>query len=189
MNHSTMKMCLCGRRGPAIPRMLFAMMLIAMPLAATTARVYVTNHAGTTISVVDPVTNKVVQEIKDIEVPEAVQFSPDGSRVYITQAPEKFLIVLDRKTGKQIKKVAISGKPNDLAITDDGKWLLVCISETPGALDVVDTTSLERVKSIATKSRLHDVVLTRDGKYAVTTSPGGKSVVVFDLQKQEVAGG
>jgi YVTN family beta-propeller protein len=46
-------------------------MLLAMPLAASTARIYVTNHAGTTISVVDPATNKVVQEIKDIEVPES----------------------------------------------------------------------------------------------------------------------
>ena len=50
--------------------------LLAMPLAAGTARVYITNHAGTTISVVDPATNRVVQEIKDIEVPESVGFSP-----------------------------------------------------------------------------------------------------------------
>lgn len=162
-------------------------LLVAAPLTARTVRVYVTNLAGTTISVVDPATNTVVQEIKDIEVPESVQFSPDGSRVYITQGPENVLTVLDQKTQNIIKKVPISGHANDLAVTKDGKYVLICISETPGALDIIDTTSLEKVKSIPTKSRLHDIVLTRDGKYAVATSPQGKSAIVFDLRSQEPA--
>lgn len=162
-------------------------LLIAMPLAASTVRVYVTNLAGTTISVVDPETNKVVEEIKNIEVPESVQFSPDGSRVYITQGPENFLTVLDQKTQKLIKKVLISGHANDLAITRDGKYALICISETPGALDIIDTTTLEKVKSIPTKNRLHDVVLSADGKYAVADSPQGKFAIVFDLRTLEPA--
>ncbi len=75
--------------------------LLAMPLAAATARIYITNHAGTTISIIDPKGNKVVGEIKDIEVPEAVDFSPDGSRLYITQGPDNVVTVIDRKTGKR----------------------------------------------------------------------------------------
>jgi YVTN family beta-propeller protein len=162
-------------------------MLIALPVAASTVRVYVTNLAGTTISVVDPETNKVVQEIKNIEVPESVQFSPDGSRLYITQGPENVLTVLDRKTEKLVKQVPISGHANDLAVTKDGKYVLICISETPGALDIIDTTSLEKVKTIPTKSRLHDIVLTGDGKYAVADSPQGKFAIVFDLRSLEPA--
>jgi DNA-binding beta-propeller fold protein YncE len=72
-------------------------MLLAMPLAASTVRIYIPNHAGTTIQIVDPTSNKVVDEIKDIENPEAVSFSPDGSRVYITQGSENVLNVFDRK--------------------------------------------------------------------------------------------
>jgi YVTN family beta-propeller protein len=186
MNLTTVKSCLgkMGRLG--IPWMVLVM-LLAMPLAASTVRVYVTNLAGTTISVVDPATNTVVQEIKDIEVPESVQFSPDGSRVYITQGPENVLTVLDRKTNKVIKKVPISGHANDLAVTKDGKFVLVCISETPGALDIIDTTALQKVKSIPTKARLHDIVLSKDGKYAVADSPQGKFAIVFDLRTQEPA--
>ena len=182
MNLTTMKIFLCKLRNLGIP-----WILLAMPLAAGTVRIYITNHAGTTISVIDSATNKVVQEIKDIEVPEAVQSSPDGSRVYITQAPEHVLTVVDRKTGKQIKKVPISGHANDMAVTQDGKLILVCISEVPGALDIIDSTSLEKVKSIPTESRLHDIVVTRDGKYAVATSPNAKAVIVFDLQRQQIA--
>jgi YVTN family beta-propeller protein len=182
MNLITTKRCLCKLSYVGFP-----FLLLAMPLVASTVRIYVTNLAGTTISVVDPATNKVVQEIKDIEVPESVRFSPDGSRVYITQGPENVLTVLDQKTQKLIKKVPISGHANDLAVTRDGKYVLICIAETPGALDIIDTTSLEKVKSIPTKNRLHDIVLTPDGKYAIATSPQGKFAIVFDLRSQETA--
>jgi|ERR1700730_1532169 len=182
MKLTTTKRCLSRLSYLGIPSM-----LLAMPLMASTVRIYVTNLAGTTISVVDPVSNKVVEEIKDIEVPESVQFSPDGSRLYITQGPENVLTVLDRKTEKLIKRVPISGHANDLAVTKDGKYVLVCISETPGALDIIDTTSLEKIKSIPTKNRLHDIVLTADGKYAVADSPQGKFAIVFDLRSLEPA--
>jgi YVTN family beta-propeller protein len=161
--------------------------LIALPVAARTVHIYVTNLAGTTISVVDADTNKVVQQIKDIEVPESVQPSPDGSRLYITQGPENVLTVLDRKTQKVIKKVPISGHANDMAVTKDGKYALVCISEFPGALDIIDTNTLEKIKTIPTKSRLHDIVLTGDSRYAVADSPQGKFAIAFDLKTLEPA--
>jgi len=162
-------------------------MLLAMPLAASTVRIYIPNHAGTTIQIVDPTSNKVVDEIKDIENPEAVSFSPDGSRVYITQGSENVLNVFDRKTGKLIKKVPISGFANDMKATKDGRLILVCIAENPGALDIIDAASLERVKSIPTKSGLHDIDVTPDSKYAVASAPVGKFITVFDLQSVQVA--
>jgi YVTN family beta-propeller protein len=161
--------------------------LIAMPLAAATSRIYVNNFGGTTIDVIDPATNKIVQVIKGIEAPEASQFSPDGTRVYITYGAEKFLDVVDRKTGKQIKKVPLSGYANDMRVTKDGKRVLICIHEIPGSLDIIDTTSLEKVKSIPTKMGLHDIVLTADGKYAITDQVEGKTLTVFDLQNDKIA--
>ena len=124
----------------------------------------------------------MVGEIKDIEVPEAVDFSPDGSRLYITQGPDNVVTVIDRKTGKEIKKIPLSGHANDLAVTRDGKWVVVCIGQVPGGLDLIDTTSLENVKTIPAETRLHDMVVSPDSKFAVTTSPNGKFVRVFDLR-------
>ena len=162
--------------------------LLAMPLAAATSRIYIVNNAGTTISVIDPATNKVVETIPDIEVPKSVHSSPDGSRLYITIGSENSLDVLDRKTGKSIKRVPISGHANDLAVTPDGTRVLICIAETPGALDIIDTASLQKIKSIPMKSRLHDVVVTADGKYAVAGSPEGKFAAFFDLKTEQLAG-
>ena len=167
--------------------------LLVAPLVASAARLYVSNQAGTTIEVIDPATNKVVDVIKNIELPETARTSPDGSRVYITNWGDEVLFVVDRKTGKHIKEVPLSGHANDLAVSKDGKRVFVSIRQigglrkSPGALDIIDTTSLEKVKSIPTTNGLHDITLTRDGKYAVADSPEGHFVIVFDLQSEQPA--
>src|SRR4029077_14814920 len=166
---------------------------LAMPLAAGTAWVYVTNRGGTTIDVIDSATNKVVHTIGNIESPEVVRFSPDGSRLYIPYRGANELIVMDRKSEKIIKKVPLTGWPNEAQTTKDGKLILVCIRNTATtvedvrALDIIDAKSLERVKSIPVERGLHDIAVTGDGKYAAAGAPGGHFVVVFDLQKMEIA--
>jgi YVTN family beta-propeller protein len=167
--------------------------LVALPLAAATARIYVANRGGTTIDVIDPATNKVVEVIRGIEAPEVVRFSPDGSRLYITSRSEDVLDVRDRKSSKTIKKVRLSGWANDAMVTKDGQLIVVCIRNTgqeaidAGALDIIDSKTLEKVKSILVRRGLHDVSLTDDGKFAAAGSPGGNFVTVFDLQKMEIA--
>ena len=103
---STMKRYFCGRRGVWL---LVGVLFVAAPLVAATARIYVTNRGGTTIDVIDPATNKVVETIKGIESPEVVRFSPDGSRLYIASRSVDVLYVMDRKSGKYLKKVPLSG--------------------------------------------------------------------------------
>jgi YVTN family beta-propeller protein len=162
-------------------------LLLAMPLAATSSRIYVANTAGTTVSVIDPAKNKVVQQIKDIQVPESVAVSPDGKHLYISQWTEKVLTVVDRKTGKKIKDVPVTGHSHDVAATRDGKWVLVCDAQNPGALDIVDAHSLELAKSIPMKTKQHDVVVTADSKYAITTAEGQPVMTVIDLRTQTIA--
>jgi len=172
---------------------LLGLLIAAVPVAASTARVYVTNRCGTTIDVIDTGTNKVVETIKGIESPEVVRFSPDGGRLYIDTRSEDVLLVMDRKSGKIFKKVPLSGWANDAAVTSDGKLIVVCIrntgaeAEDVGALDIIDSKSLEKIKSIPVKRGLHDVSLTGDNKYAAAGSPGGHFFTVFDLQKMEIA--
>jgi YVTN family beta-propeller protein len=165
------------------------LLFLALPLAANTSRsrIYVTNYGGTTVQVINPATNKIVQVIENVEVPMSAHFSPDGSRIYITNGGENVLDVLDRKTGKLIKKVPLSGNADDLAVTKDGKRVLVCINDIPGGVDIIDTTSLERVKTIPMESNVHDIEVTGDGKYAVVGSQEGKFAKVIDLQSEQVA--
>jgi YVTN family beta-propeller protein len=190
MEPTTMKIFFFRRKNVWL---LLAILFATLPLAAATVRIYVANRGGTTINIIDPATNKVVDVIKGIESPEVVRFSPDGSRLYITSRSEDVLDVRDRKTGKQIKKVPLSGWANDAAVTSDGKLIVICIRNTgleavdAGALDIIDSKSLEKIKSIPVRRGLHDVALTADGKFAAAGSPGGQFITVFDLQKMEIA--
>ena len=61
----------------------FALALAPLSAAAETALVYVTNSAGDVVHVIDPKTNKVVQQIKGVGA-HGVTFAPDGSRVYVS---------------------------------------------------------------------------------------------------------
>jgi YVTN family beta-propeller protein len=161
--------------------------LLAMPVAASTVRIYVVNTGSETVDVIDPVTNKVVQTINDVDDPYAVDFSPDGSRAYISDRSGHGVNVVDTKTGKTIKRVPLAGQPDHLAVTKDGKRILVSIHNDPprAAVDVIDTTSLEVVKSIPMKGPMHDVDITPDGKYAVAGSPEGQSMIIIDLQTEQ----
>jgi YVTN family beta-propeller protein len=153
--------------------------------AAAGSRIYVTNSAGSTIDVVDPATNKVVQVIRGIELPHGVNFSPDGARVYISNESESVLDVVDRKSGEILRKVTLSGRPNNIAVTKDGGHVLVGIRSDPGAIDVIDTASLQRLKSIPVDGSVHNIYVTPDGKYAVSGSIENKAATVVDLQTEK----
>jgi len=124
------------------------LVLAPIPAWAGMARIYVTNSAGDSIHVIDPTTNKVVQQIKGVEGAHGIAFSPDGSRVYVSDEVDSTLDVFDRKTGKLVKKVALSAHPNNIAVARDGR-IIVGIAREPGALDIVDPVTLTLAKKRA----------------------------------------
>ncbi len=161
--------------------------LAAFPAAAQKSLVYVTNSAGDSIHVIDPATQKVMQEIKGIEGAHGIDFSPDGGRVYVSNEVDSTLDVIDRKSRRTLAKVKLSGHPNNIATTKDGGRVIVGIRQDPGALDIVDTASLKLAKSIPVKGGLHNVYVTPDNKFAVTGSIGGKMLTVIDLATDQIA--
>ena len=161
--------------------------LIALPAAAETVRIYVTNSAGDNIHVIDPATNQVVQVIKGIEGAHGIDFSPDGARVYVSNEADSTLDVFDRKNGNLLSKVKLSGHPNNISTTKDGGRVVVGIAQEPGALDVIDTAALKVAKSIPVKGRLHNVYVTPDNKFVVTGSIRTKVLSVIDLKTEQVA--
>ena len=160
-------------------------LLLALPLAASTVRIIQTNSAGDDVSIIDPATNKVVGVIHGIEVNHGAAAAPDGSRYYVSDEGESTLDVVDAKTLKVTKKIPLSGHPNNISISKNGKRVYVSIAVAPGAVDVIDTVSQEKVKSIAVKGAVHNTYVTPDGKYVVSGSIPGKTVTVIDAQTEE----
>jgi YVTN family beta-propeller protein len=164
--------------------LLLLVLLAPMPASASTVRVYITNSAGDKIDVIDPATNRVVQQIKDIEGAHGIAFSPDGSRVYVSNEATSTLDVFDRKNGQLVKKVALSAHPNNISVAKDGR-IVVGIARDPGALDIIDPATLTLTKSVPVNGRLHNVYVTPDSKYVVTGSIRTGIVTVIDLTTEQ----
>lgn len=162
--------------------------LLTVPLVAATGskvRIIQTNSAGDRVSIIDPVTNKVVGEIKGIEVNHGAVAAPDGSRIYVSNEADHTLDVADVTTLTVIRKIALSGRPNNIAISKDGRRVYVSIAMAPGAVDVIDTGTLEKAKSIPIQGSVHNTYVTPDGKYVVSGSVAGKTLTVIDQQTEQ----
>src|SRR5580693_10670064 len=166
------------------PKKPFLALLLALPLAAGTVRIIQTNSAGDDVSIIDPATNKVVGTINGIEVNHGAAAAPDGSHYYISDEGRSTLDVVDTKTLKVTRSIPLSGHPNNIGISKDGRRVYVSIAVAPGAVDVIDTTSLEKVKSIPIKGAVHNTYVTPDGRYVVAGSIAGKTISVIDAQTE-----
>ena len=160
--------------------------LTTLTLQASTVRIVQTNSAGDSVMLIDPATNKVVGEIKDIEVNHGATAAPDGSRLYITNEAESTLDVADLKTLKVTKQIPLTNHPNNVAVSKDGKRVYVAIVAGAGAVDVIDTGTLTRVKSIRTEGGIHNVYVTPDGKFVVAGSIPGRKISVIDQKTEEI---
>lgn len=162
-------------------------LLLAGPLFAGSVRIYQTNSAGDHVDVIDPVSNTVVLKVEGIEVPHGVVGSPDGTRAYITCESESTLWATDTKTGKLIAKAKLSGHPNNLSVSNDGKYAFVGIAVAPGAVDVIDTKTMMLAKSIPVKGAVHNTYVTPDGRFVVAGSVAGKMITVIDEKTLAIA--
>ena len=170
-----------------------AVILIAFVMVFSAAaangqvRILQTNSVGDNVHVIDPVTNKVVGEITGLPANHGAAGSPDGTRIYVSVEGNNSFAVVDAKTLKVIKSIPLTGRPNNITVSKDGKKVYVAIAALPGAVEVIDTTSLTSVKTIPTKGAEHNVYVTPDGKYLVAGSVGGRNLTVIDTATDETA--
>jgi YVTN family beta-propeller protein len=155
--------------------------------ATSKVRILQTNSAGDNIHIIDPATNEVVGQITGIEVNHGVAPTPDGTRIYVSDEVERTVDVVDGKTLQVIKRIPLTGHPNNLAMGRDGRRVYVPIRSAPGGVDVIDTASMQKVKTIATDMPIHNTYVTPDGKFVLAGSMEGKTISVIDAATDQIA--
>ena len=153
--------------------------------AVAQVRIVQTNSGGDNIHLIDPTNNAIVGEVTGVPINHGAAAAPDGSRLYFSSEAEQTLHVVDGKSLKTVKSIALSGRPNNISISPDGRRVYVGIVSAPGAVDVIDTSTLERVKSIPTKGGIHNVYVTPDGTHLVAGSIAGRVMTVIDAKTDE----
>jgi YVTN family beta-propeller protein len=176
-----------GRRNRRRLSLGLLLALAPFSVSAREAWIYVTDSGGDRVEVIDPTTNKVVQVIGGVAAPHGIGFSPDGSQIYISNESKNALDIVDRASGQTTGEVALSGRPNNIAVTKDGGRVLAAIRGGKGGVDVIDAATRRLVESIPVNAPLHNVYVTPDGKYAVAGSIAGQMVTVIDLATDQPA--
>src|SRR5207245_1767817 len=158
-----------------LPTVALVALAATLPLQAETIRIVQTNAAGDSVMLIDPATNKVVGEIKDIEVNHGAAAAPDGSRLYITNEAESTLDVADLKTPPTRDGV----RPMAFETNPDGstKRIFVQLSNFNGFITIDFAThqiadeiklpelpAAERVTEGLQGSPAHGLAVTADGK-------------------------
>src|SRR5215469_12614720 len=88
-------------------------------------RLYVGNSRGDYVDVVDMNSFKVVGDIKAGDSVHGVCLEPGGRRLFYTLESDHTLRIVDHATRTSTGVVKLSGKPNQCAVTPDGRFVTV----------------------------------------------------------------
>ncbi len=165
------------------------LLLLPLPLflSAASIRIVQTNAGGDTANIIDPATNKVVLTIPNLEVAHGVGFSPDGKTAYFTVESDSTVKSVDLATGEITASVKLTGHPNNMSVSKNGKYVFAGIHVAPGAVDVIDTATMKIAKTLPVKGAVHNTYVTPDGKYMVAGSVLGNIFEVFNANTLEPA--
>lgn len=167
-----------------VPAALLGIALITSPVGAQ-VRIIQTNAAGDNVHIIDPQTNEVVDVILGIPIPHGVTSHPDGTRLYISNEVDHTLDVISTATLVVTTQIPLTGRPNNVAITPDGRKVYVAITGSDAFVDVIDTREERRVRRIPTSGGVHNVYVTPDGAYAVAGMIGARTMTVIDTSTDQ----
>jgi YVTN family beta-propeller protein len=170
-------------------RWLSLVVLVCLPVsiragesAKVRQKLYVTNSAGNDVTVVDVATNKPIGRIEVGQHPHgiAVPASQDVVLVTIEGTKPGELVWIDPYTDKVTKRMPIGPAPNQLAVTPDGKFAYVPVSD--GHYEVIDLAKAKIIERIFTGGRPHNTLCSPDGKRMYLAPMGApKKVTIVDI--------
>jgi len=155
-------------------------------------RVYVPNLRSNDVTVIDPVTMKVVDRFKVGYSPQHVVPSYDLRTLWVANNAERrkdgSLTPIDPLTGKPGKSIPVDD-PYNMYFSPDGKSAIV-VAEALHRLDFRDPHSMQLQYSIDTPGceGINHADFSIDGKYAIFTCEFDGSIAKIDLVNRKVAG-
>ena len=154
-----------------------------VPAKMGTAKAYITNSLGDTITMIDLGTLKVSGTIKVGKRVHGVCAPADGQKLFTTIESEKTLKVIDTATNEVTATIALTGRPNQCASTPDGHFVGVPIRDV-GGIDIIDTRLGKVVKVLPVKEP-HNSYNTGSNDVLWVSSMGDHEIDRIDLKKME----
>jgi len=114
------------------------------------------------------------------KAPRALNFSPDGKRLYFTQAGVDAVQVLDPATDTIVGQIPVGASPHHPLFTPDGKAALV-VSQGPGQLSILDPVTSQVAKVVTVGKMPHWIAINSQGTTAWVTNEASNDVSVVDI--------
>jgi YVTN family beta-propeller protein len=148
--------------------------------------VYGASTAGGYIWILDPRSNhftgQVTARIAVGPLPYALDFSPDGNRIYTTTSGNNTLVAIDVKSRGIVGRAATGQEPVLAHVTPDGKSVLV-VNRRDGSLGIHDATTLALRGSVSVIAQPEDVAVLPDSSLAFVLSRNERRISVVDLRR------
>ncbi len=117
--------------------------------------------------------------------PRALNFGPDGKRLYFTSAGLDAVQVLDPASNQIVAQIPVGASPHHPLFTSDGQYGLV-VSQGPGELEIIDPMNNAVVGTVKVGKTPHWIAVSSDGRAAYVTNEGSNDVSVVDLVSRTV---
>jgi YVTN family beta-propeller protein len=143
----------------------------------------VTNSEGDDINVIDLERLAVAGDWKVGDHPHGIAVPANGRVAYTTIEAEKALKCLDSSSGKILSTLSLSGRPNQCAVTPNGRFVAVPIFDGD-SVQIVDAESMRVLKSLPVKTP-HNCVNAGNNEHMFVTSIASNQVNMFDLRTLE----
>lgn len=152
-------------------------------LFAQSARLYVGNSVADNISVIDLNSLKVVGDIHVGPHVHGMAVQSDGSRLFSTSEGDNTLRVFDTSAGKLVSAIKLTGRPNQCAVTPDGKFVVIPIRDKD-SVDIVDVAQQKVVKTLPVKAP-HNAFNAGSNRYIFVSSMGDHAIEEIDLDSMD----
>ncbi len=148
-------------------------------LHAQSSRLYVGNSIADNISVIDLNSLKVIGDIHVGPHVHGMAVQADGSRLFSTSEGDNTLRIFDTSTDKLVSAVKLTGRPNQCAVTPNGKYVAIPIRDKD-SVDIVDVAQQRVVKTLPVKAP-HNAFNAGSNRYIFVSSMGDHAIKEIDL--------
>lgn len=150
-------------------------------------RVYVPNSDAASVSVIDPVTLRVVDHFNVGMRPHHVTPSWDLTKLYVNNTEGNSLTVIDPRTGRPVATIPITD-PYNLYFTPDGRKAIV-VAERYQRLDFYDPNDWTFLKSVSIPwPGVDHADFSADGRYFFASTEFSGQVVKVDTETMSLVG-
>ena len=149
--------------------------------------VYVPNSKDGTVTVIDPLTYRVLRSFATGALPQHVVPSYDLLTLWVANNLGNTLTPIDPANGREGPSVPVAD-PYNLYFTPDGHWAIV-VAERLRRLDFRDAHTMSLVQSVPVECRGVDhMEFSADGHFAIATCEFSGELLKLDLATRRVVG-